>query len=198
MIPDAEVYEVDGKRIVGLYVQEYRIKPVSTRGRYFKRIKNANHQMTASEVADMHLRIINASWDTHIDPEHTIDHISLEKVQKAIDRMKKAGRSIVEDPITFLLKYNMIKEGRPTFACYLIIQKRRLSVEHSWTRFFQDAITIKDSRRSKSDLLTQIDEVMNFVVKHINKEIIITGQPQNTERWQYPLEALWEIVYPVR
>lgn len=35
---------------------------------------------------------------------------------------------------------------------------------------------------------------MNFVKKHINKEVIITGNPQNTERWQYPLEAIREII----
>ncbi len=53
---------------------------------------------------------------------------------------------------------------------------------------------IKDSDRTKLDILTQIEQVISFVKKHINKEIIITGQPRNTEKWQYPLEAIREIV----
>jgi ATP-dependent DNA helicase RecG len=42
--------------------------------------------------------------------------------------------------------------------------------------------------------LTQIDQVLDFVRKHINLEVIITGQPQNTQKWQYPMEAIREIV----
>ena len=33
-----------------------------------------------------------------------------------------------------------------------------------------------------------------LLLKHINKAVIITGSPQNTERWDYPLEALREII----
>lgn len=53
---------------------------------------------------------------------------------------------------------------------------------------------LKDSDRSKTDLLAQIDEVMNFIRKYINKEVIITGNAQNTPRWLYPMEAIREIV----
>ena len=35
---------------------------------------------------------------------------------------------------------------------------------------------------------------MDFVRKHINKEVIITGEAQNIQKWQYPLEAIREIV----
>ena len=35
---------------------------------------------------------------------------------------------------------------------------------------------------------------MDFVKKHINKEIVITGNAENEERWQYPLDAIREIV----
>ena len=194
LIPDAEEISVDGKSIIALFIPEYPIKPVSIRGRYFKRVKNANHQLSATEVADLHLRTINSSWDTHIDSEHTMNHISLEKVQKAIDIIRAKGRSISEDPLSFLLKYNMVKEGRPTFACYLLFKKEDCFLSTIELGFFQNEITIKDSVRSKADLLTQIDDVTNFVVKHINKEIIITGKPQHTERWQYPLEALREFI----
>lgn len=53
------------------------------------------------------------------------------------------------------------------------------------------------------DILKQIDQVLEFVQKHINKEVIITGKAQNTQQWQYPLEAIREIVtnmivHPVR
>ncbi len=39
-----------------------------------------------------------------------------------------------------------------------------------------------------------MDATLAFVRKHINKNYIITGDPQREERWEYPLEALREIV----
>jgi ATP-dependent DNA helicase RecG len=59
---------------------------------------------------------------------------------------------------------------------------------------FQDPITIKDTARTKSDVITQIEEVLDFIKKHINLEVIITGAPHNIQKWQYPMEALREIV----
>jgi predicted HTH transcriptional regulator len=59
---------------------------------------------------------------------------------------------------------------------------------------FQDIITIKDTSRTKSDIITQVNEVIDFVKKHINLEVIITGEAQNIQKWQYPMEAIREIV----
>ena len=55
-------------------------------------------------------------------------------------------------------------------------------------------ITIKDTARTKSDILTQVNEVLDYVKKHINLEVIITGNAQNIQKWQYPMEAVREIV----
>jgi len=39
LIPDGDVIEVNGKMVVVLKLQEYPIKPVSFRGKYYKRVK---------------------------------------------------------------------------------------------------------------------------------------------------------------
>ncbi|MDR0505655.1 MAG: HTH domain-containing protein [Dysgonamonadaceae bacterium] len=60
---------------------------------------------------------------------------------------------------------------------------------------FQDEITIKDDVTLSSDIISQVEDVMAFIRKHINKEIIITNtQVENIQRWQYPLDAIREIV----
>jgi len=194
IIPDAEVLNIEDKEIVRIYVQEYPIKPVSTQGRYFKRINNSNHQLAPGEVANMHLRSLNTSWDNQMNSEISIDDISLEKVQRAIEKLKSKGKNISEDPLSFLLKQSLIRDDKPTIACYLLFKNKDCILSTVELGFFQDEITIKDSDRSKSDLLSQVEEVISFVRKHINKEIIITGEPENTEKWQYPLEALREII----
>jgi ATP-dependent DNA helicase RecG len=87
-----------------------------------------------------------------------------------------------------------VRDGQLTNAAYLLFTERDTVLTTIELGKFQTDTVIKDSDRTKSDILTQIEQVISFVKKHINKEIIITGQPRNTEKWQYPLEAIREIV----
>ena len=43
-------------------------------------------------------------------------------------------------------------------------------------------------------MVNEVELVMDFIKKHINQAIIFTGNIENTIQWQYPLEALREIV----
>lgn len=61
IIPDVDVLEIDEKQVVSIYVQEYPVKPVSVKGRYYKRQANSNHLMSAVEIADMSLQTKNSS-----------------------------------------------------------------------------------------------------------------------------------------
>jgi ATP-dependent DNA helicase RecG len=63
VIADAEIVEIKGHQVVEFSVQEFPVKPVAFRGRYYKRVNNSTHQMSLDEVADMHLQTINSSWD---------------------------------------------------------------------------------------------------------------------------------------
>jgi len=40
--------------------------------------------MSISEISNLHLKTMNTSWDFYPDPNHTLDDISLEKVNKFI------------------------------------------------------------------------------------------------------------------
>lgn len=194
LIPDVEVVEFSGQFVLLLSVQEYPVKPVSTQGRYYKRVGNSNHQLSIAEVVDMHLFSMNSSWDFYLDASHTLDDISLEKVSDTIEKMKLTGKAVDDDPLTFLMKYDLIRDGKLSNAAYLLFKKNDSILTTIELGYFQNDIIIKDSDRSKEDILTQVDRVMDFVRKHINKEVIITSEPQSIHRWQYPLEAIREIV----
>jgi len=56
VIPDIEIIEEEGKNILEISVQEYPIKPVSYKGRFYKRRQNSNHLMTPVEIADAHIK----------------------------------------------------------------------------------------------------------------------------------------------
>lgn len=194
LIPDAEIIDIDLKKVLVFSIQEYPIKPVSVRGRYYKRVANSNHLLPTSEVVNMHLQTFNTSWDYHLNNQFSMDDISLEKVQLAIDNMNRAGSSITDDPLTFLFKNDLVRDAAVSNAAFLLFKKNDSVLTTIELGRFQSAIIIKDSARTKADILTQAEQVLDFVKKHINKEVIITGKAQNIQKWQYPLEAIREIV----
>jgi ATP-dependent DNA helicase RecG len=133
--------------------------------------------------------------DAYPDPIHSLDEISFDKVQQSIEILKENGQTIKESPLAFLLKSDLIRDEKPTNAAYLLFKANNTSIGTTIELGrFQDLITIKDTSRTKSDIVTQVNEVIDFVKKHINREIIITGEARSTQKWQYPLEAICEIV----
>src|SRR5450830_1824072 len=45
LIPDLVAHPLNGKTVVAIQVAEFPVKPVSTRGRYYKRIASSNHAL---------------------------------------------------------------------------------------------------------------------------------------------------------
>ena len=85
IIPEVEVVIIGNKKIVVFSIQEFPIKPVSFRGKYYKRVANSNHTLSTQEVVSLHLQSFNTSWDYHINSQFTTSDLSFEKVQQAIE-----------------------------------------------------------------------------------------------------------------
>jgi ATP-dependent DNA helicase RecG len=142
----------------------------------------------------MHLQTLNTSWDAYPDLIHKLDDISLEKVEQTMEEMRKNGLTVKENPIEFLEKHDLLREGKLTNAAYLLFMKHESFLTTIELGRFQNPTTIKDGMRTKSDILTQIEQVIDFVRKHANKRMIFTGEARRIEKWQYPMEAIREIV----
>lgn len=121
IIPDVKVLEYQGIEIVEFKIPEYPVKPVACRGKYYKRVLNSNHQMLLSEISDLYLKTFNMSWDYYIDTQHSLDAISLEKINKFIAKRLQGNNN--EDPLHLLQKYELMREGRITNAAYLLFVK---------------------------------------------------------------------------
>ena len=189
VIPDIEVIVLDGKTVAVISVDEYPVKPVACKGRYFKRIGNANHQMSPTEISDAHIKLINSSWDYHPDPVHGLDSISHTKVQAFADALSlKASFTAV------LEKFELIKDERATFGCHLLFSKNDVLLSTIEAGRFATQTVIKDSITSKDSLIEQVTRIMDFIRKHTNKAYIITGNPKREERWDYPMDAIREII----
>ena len=59
---------------------------------------------------------------------------------------------------------------------------------------FASETVIKDSLTIRTDLISEVETILEFIRKHMGRAYIISGNAQREERWEYPLEALREIV----
>jgi len=195
VIPNADVYKINKKQIVVLTAIEYPIKPVSSKDKYYKRVLNSNHKMSLTEVANEHLRTINGSWDYYPDPNHSLEHISIAKVEKYIKEYEKWNETKVDyNAITFLEKQEFLRNGKLTFGAYILFAKELCIVSDIQIGRFKSPTKIIDSINLDTDIFTELDEILAFIKKHLMVEFIITGNPQREERYDYPIEAIREIV----
>ncbi len=195
VIPDMLIEKTDDKTIVIIDVKEYPIKPISYKNRYLSRRANANHVMSMEEIADEYLKTKNSSWDYYPDTEQSFDDISLEKVDKFIKRIEKNfDKSFDDTSVQVLQKYGLIRENSITYGAYLLFVKDFCLISGVQAGRFKTDTDIIDSISLNTDLLTEIDELLIFVRKHLMVEYIITGNPQREERYDYPLDAIREIV----
>jgi len=195
ILVDIESIEINDKSIVIIDVKEYPLKPIAFKNRYYKRMKNSNHLMNLDEIANMHLQTINSSWDYYIDDRHDFDDISQENIDYFLEKVEKnLGKTFREDPFTVLKKYELIKEDKLTFGAYLLFTCNNSAITAFQIGRFKTPIDIIDNIDINTNLFAQIDIAIEFIKKHLMTEFIITGEPQRTVKYDYPLEAIREIV----
>jgi ATP-dependent DNA helicase RecG len=195
VIPDIDIYQIEGQPLALIQVKEFPIKPVSFKGKYYKRVKNSNHQLSITEVVAMHLKTFNLSWDSYVDTNHTLSDISLEKVERFIAIENKLKEQPIEDgATTFLTKHELLKGESITHGCYLLFSADGNTFRGIELGRFSDEVTIKDAITLRSDIVGEVNSVMDFITKHLNKGYRITGKAEREEVWDYPLEAIRETV----
>ena len=56
LIPEIIAHSIDGKTIVDIEIGEFPVKPVNTRGRYYKRDRQFKPALNTSEIADLYMQ----------------------------------------------------------------------------------------------------------------------------------------------
>ena len=195
LIPDVVSTTIDHKDIVAFTINEFPLKPVCCRGKYFKRISNANHQLTIHEISNLHMQSYQTSWDFYPDTRHGLEDISLEKVNKFIEISNRIRPyPILDDPLTVLKKFELLKEASITNGCHLLFATEDILLSTIEIGRFSSAILILDSTTIRKDLFSEVDAALSFIRKHLSRSYVITGDKQREERWDYPLDAIREIV----
>src|SRR5690606_10978484 len=163
IIPDVTISDLDGVEVAVLSVKEFPVKPVAFKGRYYKRVNNSNHLMSLSEISNMHLRSFQSSWDSYVNPERRVDELSLKKVSRFIDhRNTDRPFPIADDPLTVLNKYELLKEGQVTNAAYLLFAENDVFQATVELGRFSTPTSIKDGLTVRSDLFTEVEQILDF------------------------------------
>lgn len=200
IIPEIEAVDVDGKKVVLIHVKEFPIKPVAVKGRCFRRVGNSNRVMTPQEIAEMHFHSIGSSWDAFPSGDMDVGDLDLKKVENYVRMANATGRRKIENekPLEVLKKLKLLRNGKPTWGSILVFGKESptlmlLSPVHCG-RFKMDKTQIIDDLMVGDDLITQVDETMKFITRHVSVRYEFEGKPRRKEIWEYPLDALREEV----
>ena len=175
LFPDLETVEIDGQTVVKIFIAEFPIKPVSFKGRYYKRLKNSNHQLNLTEIANMHLQTFNSSWDSYTSSDHTLADISIDKVNAFIEKSNKLKENPVQDdPLTVLYKFELIKESSISNACHLLFAQNDVFKAVIEMGRFSEPTLIKDGLTLRSDLFTEVEDV-SILLKNISIKSLLSA-----------------------
>ena len=192
IIPDMEAFTGLGKTVVIIHVGEFPVKPVNTRGRYFKRVASSNHQLSSSEIADLYMQSLQLSWDAYQAGKHTLDELSMPKIKRFINQVNDNGRFTLDSSdFAALEKLNYIVNGHPTWAAMLLFAKEPIR-HHVHIGRFKTPDMIIDDRQFTDTLFEVVEQSMKFIISYISVAFSFDGSIQRKERFAYPLLAIRE------
>jgi ATP-dependent DNA helicase RecG len=147
------------------------------------------------EIANEYLKTKNSSWDYYVDETQTFNDLSFEKVNRFVERIeKRSDKKFDDNPMQILQKYGLVRDDKITFGAYLLFVKDFCLISGVQAGRFKTPTDIIDTISLNTDIFTEIDELIIFLRKHLMVEYIITGKPEREERYDYPLDAIREVV----
>ncbi len=173
-------------------MDEYPVKPISYRGRYFQRVKNSNHQLTPNKIASIHLQSLQISWDSYPFPNASSNQLSERKMLGFLEEIAKTGRfTIKSKQMIALKKLSLIKDNQPTIASILLFAEEP-ERHHIRIGRFKSASTIIDDRQITETLFEAAAESLKYIQTYVQLEYQFDGSLKRKERWEYPLDAVKE------
>ncbi|MCK9630422.1 MAG: helix-turn-helix domain-containing protein [Methanoregula sp.] len=201
IIPEIEELSRDGRAVAAIHIRENPLKPVSVRGRCYRRVGASNRAMQPHEIAEMHLQSVGRSWDLTPAPNTTFADLDTAKIADYIRKANETGRRNIaadESPQTVLQRIGLVDGNTPTWAALLLfgndLQRSLSQATIHCGLFDADGISVLDDRMVRGTIIEQVNDAMEFIRKNIRVAFVMTGEPERKQVWDYPVEALREAV----
>ncbi len=184
--------------VVAIEVPEGAEKPYSCSSGYFRRLDGMTQKMTQKEVRLMFRTAADTLFESLPCPGFTFGDIRLSKVQAFLKEAGTALKVTHANMPAFLSSLGICRYGAVTNAGALLfasdINKFIPQSEIIMGAFKGTERTyIYDRKDSRADLLTQFNEAIEFIQKHINVCSEIRGLDR-FDIYELPLDALREAV----
>jgi ATP-dependent DNA helicase RecG len=181
VFPTVELMDIENKTIVIVSVDEFPLKPVSFRSRYYCRKKNSNHLLSVDEITEMRFISLNYSFDSFPvnSGYHQLDDVALTIFKS---RISVTGRYVSNgDLVVDFEKPGLIIEGKLTRAAELLFGTHHTAIHIGR---FKSADIIIDDLVIRSPLVSAVEEAMNFIKRNITLSYEFVGELKRVERWQ--------------
>jgi len=185
---------LDGVKVGVLSIKEFPVKPVSFKGRYYKRSGNSNHQLSVIEISDLSLHSLQLSWDSYPAQGKTFEDLDALLIEKFITKVNTTGRFQLHTNIkSGLEKLKLMNGNQITNAAWLLFGKGNIDYNVHLGRF-KTPTQIIDDKMINGALYKTAEEIMQYLISQIKVAFEIKGMPtQRIEIFEYPLPALREI-----
>ena len=197
LIPYVGKVDMDDGTIAVILVKEHPLKPVSIRGRCYRRVAASNRRMTPAEISEMHMETVGSTWDSLPVSDKTVDDLDMELVKRYMEIANGTGRRAFgseEGPEDILAKLELLKDSRPTWATVIAFGKRPPMQAKVKCGRIRGTHNIVDDYVVDVPLMEQANEVMNYMKRVLQLSYEFKGESRRSEVWEYPLDALKEAV----
>ena len=197
--------DVEGKSVLWIRIAECSIKPVSAKGRCYKRVGNSNRIMSPQEIAQMHLQAVGQTWDQLLVASAGMDEIDEKKVDWYLTR-RETIRNVPKPQdmnMTDLLRNikSLSDEGTPTYAGILFFgqypQRFFYNAQLRVVKFKGTSVLhpVIDRLDCTGVLWEMVDAAEEFIRKNIRLLSLRTSKSfQRDDKFEYPLDALREAI----
>ena len=205
VVLEIESVDIEEKSVLLVHIAETSIKPVSVRGRCYKRVGNSNRAMSPQEIAQMHLQSVGQTWDQLLVTSAGIDDIDKKKVEWYLTR-RETIRNVAKPQdmsLTALLRNinGISDEETPTHAGILCFgkypQRFFQNAQLRVVRFKGTSVThpVIDRLDCSGALWEMVNAAEEFIRKNIRLLSFRTSKSfQRDDKFEYPLDALREAI----
>ena len=196
LYPSINVKTFGPGEIVELEIPESDNKPVFAFEKAYVRVGKANQKLSATEIRDLVKRYTLPDFDQRTLAQDfktlDLDIAAIRRLNETVFHFGKIPeRRIIE-------KLMVLRKGKLTNAGYLCFTKENDLIPSAvikGARFKgKTMVRFLDMKDFKGNLIVAVDEVLDFIQRHISMGVGIGAKAARDEKWDYPLEALREAV----
>lgn len=200
IICDVQLHTENEKNFISIKVNPYTV-PVSLRGRYYYRSGSSKMELTGVELNEFLLKKAGKTWDDVVEEVATIVDIDENSLAKFIADSKEKGRMPDTKGLStfqILDKLRLTDGTRLKRGALILFGKdpNRFypNIQVKIGRFGSDASDLKFQEVLEGNLVQLVQEVqVQLNYKFLTRPIAFEGF-QRTEKDQYPIQALREML----